>query len=197
MKRTIITILLFLIAAIEICSATRYWLWCDSKLLDASRDSLQSQVGVREETGRNDGKKVECYLRSVGLPKGNPYCAAGQYWCFYTAARDLNMPESAIPIYKTGSTVAMFDQAAKIAQKTNYKPSVDDLMFWRRPSQLRGHVERIIEVNKAGWVTTIGFNTSCGSRGNQYEGEGVFKRRRNVYHPLGRMVVRGLVGFKL
>jgi hypothetical protein len=48
----------------------------------------KSQVGVKELTGNNDGKEVEMYLRSVGLKKGNAYCAAGQAWCHIT----LNIP---------------------------------------------------------------------------------------------------------
>ena len=40
-----------------------------------------SQVGVREKTGKNDGKEVAMYLREVGLPEGYAYCAAGLTWC--------------------------------------------------------------------------------------------------------------------
>jgi hypothetical protein len=44
-----------------------------------------SQVGVRERTGRNDGVEVEAYLRSVGLGKGYPWCAAFTNWCLLQA----------------------------------------------------------------------------------------------------------------
>lgn len=43
---------------------------------------FRSQIGVRELTGHNDGVKVETYLRSTGLGKGNPWCAAFVHWCF-------------------------------------------------------------------------------------------------------------------
>ncbi|MBE2189333.1 MAG: CHAP domain-containing protein [Candidatus Kapabacteria bacterium] len=197
MKRfVIITILLLLVATVETFSASRYLISCDSELLMVSRDSLLAQVGIKEKTGRNDGRDVEAYLRSVGLAKGNPYCAAGQYWCFYSSAKDLGLPTKSIPIHKTGSTVTMLNHAIKIGQKTNSNPKVDDLMFWRRPNQWSGHVERIIEVKKAGWVDTIGFNTSSGDIGSQDDGGGVYKRKRNIHHFLGRMVVRGFIGFK-
>lgn len=39
-----------------------------------------SQIGTQEATGRNDGPVVK-YLTSVGLSKGDPYCAAFIYWC--------------------------------------------------------------------------------------------------------------------
>mgnify|MGYP000379049915 CR=1 FL=1 len=39
-----------------------------------------SQIGTQEATGHNDGPVVK-YLTSVGLAKGDPYCAAFVYWC--------------------------------------------------------------------------------------------------------------------
>lgn len=169
---------------------------CNNKLLLASRDSLFAQVGVKEKTNKNDGINVETYLKSVGLTKGNPYCAAGQYWCFYSSAKDLKLPTESIPIYRTGSTITMFNFAVKTGQKTNSNPEIDDLIFWRKSNDWSGHVERIIEVKEAGWIYTIGFNTSSEKKGSQNDGDGVYKRKRNIYHFLGRMVVRGFIGFK-
>ena len=37
-------------------------------------------VGTTAKTGNNDGEVVK-YLTSVGLAKGDPYCAAFVYWC--------------------------------------------------------------------------------------------------------------------
>ena len=48
----------------------------------------ESQLHVREATGKNDGPEVAKYLRSVGLPEGYPYCAAGMAWCH----EQLNIP---------------------------------------------------------------------------------------------------------
>ncbi len=42
----------------------------------------ESQVGVKEKTGNNDGVQVEAYLRSVGLGKGFSYCSAFVKWVF-------------------------------------------------------------------------------------------------------------------
>lgn len=41
-----------------------------------------SQLGVNELTGKNDGKDVEKYLKSVGLGKGYAWCAAYVKWCY-------------------------------------------------------------------------------------------------------------------
>jgi len=61
---------------------------CDSKAdnEDSARsrvsDTYLAEIGVREKTGKNDGPRVEGYLRSVGLESGAPYCAAYIHWCF-------------------------------------------------------------------------------------------------------------------
>lgn len=45
----------------------------------------QNEIGVRERTGNNDGPRVEDYLRSVGLKKGQPWCAAFVSWVYAKA----------------------------------------------------------------------------------------------------------------
>lgn len=42
---------------------------------------MDSQVGVRELTGRNDGVQVQLYLKAVGLVGNWPWCAAFVVWC--------------------------------------------------------------------------------------------------------------------
>jgi hypothetical protein len=44
--------------------------------------TAETQLGVREEKGRNDGPEVRRYLAYVGLPEGNPWCAAFVSWVF-------------------------------------------------------------------------------------------------------------------
>jgi len=56
------------------------------EILKLSYEILNNQVGTRELTGKNDGDVVK-YLKSVGLSSGNPYCMAGQYYCFDMACR--------------------------------------------------------------------------------------------------------------
>lgn len=40
------------------------------------------EIGVREATGNNDGKRVEEYLTYTGLGKGYAWCAAFVSWCY-------------------------------------------------------------------------------------------------------------------
>lgn len=165
---------------------------CNRDLIVKSREVLYDQVGVRE-VGNNNGERVSEYLRSVGLGVGNPYCYAGQYYCFYKGIKLLNLPLEAMPIPKTGLANNVFDYAQKRGLKTKYGANIDDLIVWRYDKKISGHVERCISKSSpTGQVKTIGFNTGDG---DQREGQGVFIKIRNIKTKLGRMMVRGLVGF--
>jgi len=62
----------------------------DSRSLIASPSAKQMQIhdiytaeiGVKELTGHNDGARVEEFLASCHLKKGDPWCAAFVCWCF-------------------------------------------------------------------------------------------------------------------
>lgn len=78
---------------------------------------------------------------------------------------------------------------------TTYTPERFDLIIWNMQGTSSGHIERIVLTGKAGWVTTVGFNTSSGISGSQRDGGGVYYRKRNLNHVLGRMQIKGLVGW--
>jgi hypothetical protein len=50
-----------------------------------------SYVGVREKTGKNDGKEVEEFLRSVNLGPGYAWCAAYVHFCLDKAGVENNI----------------------------------------------------------------------------------------------------------
>jgi hypothetical protein len=194
--KIIILILLFFLILVAFSHAQqRYELQCNSPLIELSHMNLVDQIGVKEKTGHNDGAKIKEYLNSVGLSEGYPYCAAGQYWCYYDACIQCKWDLKTIPICKTGSSQKMYDVAKQTGKRTVYKARTNDLIVWRNTDgSYTGHIERIIIVGNAGWVTTVGFNTSSGTSGSQSDGQGVFKRYRNIYHILYRLKVRGLIG---
>jgi hypothetical protein len=169
----------------------KYVVPANKSLLGASLDTAIAQVGTRESTGNNDGP-VAKYLASVGLPEGYPYCAAGQYYCFLSAARALGTDIQMIQIEKSAVANAIYNDAAKRGTAKAYQPARHDLIVWRNPGSFSGHIERIVECGRGGWVKTVAFNTGGGSR---RDGEGVYFRKRNIFHMLGRMRVRGLIGF--
>lgn len=170
---------------------------CPTELWQSSLDLLEKQVGVKEATGRNDGRMVKMYLRSTGLPEGNPWCQALQYWTFDSAAKALygqSAPFWCLPLTRTASTVKAWTQAVKMGVRTLVWPQDGDLVYWRVPGKYQGHVERITKVLQGGWIKTTGGNTGNGLSGSQREGDGCYKRLRNWAHPLGRMFLVGFFG---
>lgn len=174
---------------------TKYLLVCNSDLLVESRKILLRQVGTLEKSNRNDGSQVENYLKSVGLPLGSPYCVAGQYYCFLVAAKRLSIPTTCIPLPKTGLSLEWFRFAKRNGARVPCQFSEDDLVVWMKTKSINGHTERIVSVGRKGWVETIGFNTRRYDASQHKWVEGVFRWQRNLFHPLGRMNLLGLVGF--
>ena len=167
-------------------------LYCRKDLLQLSAKVMLSQVGVTE-SANNSGDSIRQYQLSVGLPDHSPYCAAGQYYCFASAVSMLNINKSEIPIPRTGLANVIFNYAMVNGKRTHYKASEHDLIVWRKVNSIHGHVERVVSVYAKGWVKTVGFNTSSTIAGRR--AEGVFLQKRNICHPLGKMKIRGIIGF--
>lgn len=168
-------------------NAVRVLIIADSSAWYSSLDVARKQVGVREKTGRNDGPEIRQYLASVGLPEGNPYCYAGHYWTFTQVT-------TIVPIPRTGLVARFWNDAVRYGIVTEYVPAVGDFMVWRYATSIYGHTERIVHVDNKGWVTTVAMNVPTKGRGSERDGDGIDFRHRNVRHPLGRMLIRGLVG---
>ncbi len=179
----IFKILLLITFSASLYAFERYSIPCQKYLLNASLDTAMKQIGTLE-TGNNLGKVLK-YTDYINLPKGSPYCAAGVYYCFDKAAKSKND----VPIPKTGVATRIFNFAKRNGTLTANIPQKHDLIIWRFANSWRGHIERIYDIEPKGWVNTIAFNTKKGNK------EGVFKKRRNLYHILGRLKVLGLVGF--
>lgn len=193
------TFIIWLVFTSFCAAQVKYIVPADSDLLGISRKIIIEQEGIVEATGNNDGKEIAAYLQSVGLQEGAPYCAAGQYYCFAEAQKQLfeyQCKFAEIPIKKTGLANGIFNDAKIRGVQAEYLPAIDDLLTWRKKDHWSGHIERIIAVDKGGWVITIGFNTSNGKTGSQREGNGVFYRKRNIYLPLSRLLIRGIIGFE-
>jgi hypothetical protein len=191
----LISILLLLIPIInseKLVCQSKYVLMCDSLLLEKSQEICFMQIGTKEKTNNNDGE-VEKYLKLFGLAKGNPYCAAGQYYCFEQACDELKISHSKIPIIKSALAQKIFNDAIKKGKKEKFMPNIHALIVWKKGNTAFGHIERIIKIHNAGWVETIGFNTSTII--NRKKTEGVFKQKRNIFHPLGRLKIKGMIGF--
>ena len=187
-----VTLAIYLFATDIVFGQVKYVLKADKDLIGLKAKIAKGFVGLREKTDRNDGYWIDRFNKSVGVSKGSPYCNAGQYFCWDSAGRLLGMKP---PVVRSGLANSSFNQAFKKGQKKTYAAKKNDYLVWRYPFLYTGHVESITATGRAGWVKTVGFNTTAGA-GNQREGGGVYERKRNIYHFLGRMKIRGLVGFE-
>ena len=130
--------------------------------VDRVMNIARAELGVRELTGKNDGVKVEAYLKYTGFKKGNPWCAAYISWVFKQAGY-------AAP--RTAWSPALFPIDHQVK-----KPSIG-LVFGIYFSDLKRIAHcGLIENLQGDFLLTIEGNTNVeGSR----EGQGVYRRLRH------------------
>jgi hypothetical protein len=128
------------------------------------------QIGIREQTGQNDGRMVEEYLSSVGLEKGNPWCAAFVHWTFACSG------VSGVP--RSGFSPSWF-QTNVIYWRGHYEKKPPDRAdvfgIWFQAKKRIAHVGFVDEWCSGTYAITVEGNTNdAGSR----EGDGVYRKRR-------------------
>ncbi len=137
---------------------------------------LQSCLGVREKTGKNDGPEVESFLASVGLGKGYAWCGAFLNKCFQTCSADTPKSAAWSPAWFPDSKI-IFRHADLYSGKVYKNPQPGDVIGLYYPRLKRvGHVGAVIEWG-AKTVRTIEGNTSGGG---SREGDGVYYMVRPV-----------------
>lgn len=146
----------------------------------------EQQIGINE---RDNLPVVLTYLRSVGLTKRYAWCQAFQYNSFRVVCNVINIP---IPIPRSGVANSSFDYAKKNGYKTDFAPAVGDLLVWKQ-ADWSGHVALIVKIFPNKKVQTIEGNTSSLST---RQGGAVERKMRYLNHKIGKLKVRGLVGFE-
>lgn len=144
-----------------------------------------AELGIREATGRNDGNRVEGYLRYVRLKPGNPWCAAFVCYC---------LGKAGIPNPRSGYCPSMFpagkviwtrklkaesvkQKAARNTQPATHNPSPGDVFGIYFPEKGRiAHVGFVDDWGDKYAVTVEGNTNEAGSR----EGDGVYRKRRLI-----------------
>lgn len=169
--------------SLNVHSKERFVILNDTCYLNKVVRFAHTQVGIKE-TGKNRGKAIDLYNKSVGNPLGSPYCAAGLYYCFYAVDSTKNK------LKRTGLANGQFNHYKAKRFKSDYSPKVGDLLVWIKGKTIYGHIEIITKIRKNGWVETIGFNTGINAR----DGDGVAKKLRHIRNPLQTMVIRGICG---
>ena len=145
--------------------------------------AFAAEIGVRE-IGTNRGPRVETYLASVGLPPGNPWCAAFVAWCIQQAAL---RRKATVEWPRTGycpSIAAWAKRMGKIL--TEPQPGQVFLLRLSVGGTTRFAHTGIVERVQGEILHTIEGNTN--ERGGR-EGIGVFERTRTLGPDLVFIVV--------
>lgn len=132
-------------------------------------------VGVKEE-GNNDGYWVTRFLKSVGLKPGNPWCAAFVSFCLDSAKVKTLKTRSGLARHFITKNKTI--KASKVVQ-TNMELPQGTVVVWRRGTTMSGHVG-FTDKWKGSNGTTIEGNTTSGRSGSQWNGGGVWSRKRTI-----------------
>lgn len=140
-----------------------------------------SQLGVREATGRNDGPQVEAYLAYTGLGKGYAWCAA--FVCWVLGQAEVENPKTAwaaslFPhdklVWPRGRVPTRGSRTTNNGQPITKTACVFGLYF---PSLKRiAHCGFIDEWGEKEVITVEGNTNDTDSR----EGDGVYRKRRPI-----------------
>lgn len=139
-----------------------------NQLREAIQKRYTAQIGVRELTGKNDGKSVEVYLSYVWLKKGQPWCAAFVSWVY---------GQYGVKNARSGGTVQLMSQGTTIYKsgKVTETPQKADAFFIWFANKGRVAHTGFVDKWSATWVETVEGNTNeAGSR----EGDGVYRKKR-------------------
>ena len=141
----------------------------NSKLTEVQK-IYSAEIGTKELTGHNDGKRVEEYLASCNLRRGQPWCAAFITWTNRTAG---------VKVVISGYAPNWFPAKKVIytrGSKKNYTPGTADVFgIWFANKGRIAHVGFIDQWKSGSMAITVEGNTnSAGSR----EGDGVYRKRR-------------------
>lgn len=130
-----------------------------------------TQIGVREATGKNDGKEVEMYLRNAGLGKGYAWCAAFVKWCFNQCGITPPISAWSPSCHNRNNVVMMYGRYQK-------KPIAGDVFtIWNIKLKRIAHTGFFHrQINSTIYETVEGNTNDGGSR----EGDGVYLRRRSI-----------------
>ena len=142
---------------------------------DNVRQIAYGFVGVKEE-GNNDGYWVTRFLKSVGLKPGNPWCAAFVSFCLDSAKVKTLRTRSGLARHFITKNKTI--KASKVVQANMELPN-GTVVVWRRGTTMSGHVG-FTDKWKGSSGTTIEGNTTSGKSGSQWNGGGVWSRKRTI-----------------
>lgn len=144
-------------------------------LRSAVKKVYTRNIGVRELTGKNDGKSVEIYLASVGMKKGAAWCAAFVHFC-------LERGGVRNPITAWSPTAFNKNSIVWHQRRLKREPKTADVVTFYYPNKKRiahcGFYDA--RVNDAIYESVEGNTGASGAIGEIVnEGDGVYKKKRS------------------
>ena len=114
--------------------------WQCSGLSQAHLDTAKSYDYVVELTGRNDGKEVEMFLKSVGRNKGDSWCAAFVSYCLtVSGVLEPKIRSGLARDFATKTDKKLVIKATDVLLK-KYKIVQGDLVVWAKGKTVFGHI---------------------------------------------------------
>lgn len=142
-------------------------------------------VGIKEATGKNDGKFIKLIQETVGGASGEPYCMAGMMTLIAYAELKTG---SKSPLMATEHCQTLWNKTPK-SQRVKSIPLPGALAVWGDKGKSTGHTEIVLACDGK-TMQCVGFNTSGttapGSKVNR-EGNGVFYTVRTMKNQGSRL----------
>lgn len=151
-------------------------------------------VGIKEATGKNDGKEVELFQKTIGGAGHEPWCCS-LVQSVVAYAEKKTGKES--PLYATELCVALWEHSPKRLRVQGVPPA-GSIMVFQDVGKQTGHVELVIS-SDGKTVHCIGGNTSGTTSEKQAvnrEGNGCFYTVRTSHGTAKRRVLGYLLPFE-
>jgi len=143
-------------------------------------EAAKACVGIKELTGRNDGKLVELIQKTVdGKAQGEAWCMA-QVQSMIAYAEAKTGVKS--PLMATEHCLTLWN-STPIEQKVKISPLAGAIAIWRHGTTTNGHTEIVLACDESIFFA-IGGNTSGvvdPSKPVNREGNGVFYTKRSRF----------------
>lgn len=146
--------------------------FCSRDIRSCVVHAYESQIGVKELTGRNDGVQVQSYLKSTGLKGNYAWCAAFVNWCLRQCGVKTINDARAGKWFRLDKTI--YERG-----KTNMStPQPGDLCGFIWTGKQIQHIGFVHKWGENAIVTVEGNTTGEGNGISSREGDGVWRKRR-------------------
>jgi hypothetical protein len=151
-----------------------------SSLPSASQELRHIEIALHyeghQEVSYNSSPFIDRMLRKMKVPQKSSYCAAFVAFCLDSAQVTQPKTRSGMAqAYITRQSIS----ASKVLRGEATIPA-GSIVVWKRGTTPSGHVGFTTLQWKGVEGYTIEANTSPGNTGSQYNGDGIFQRRRSI-----------------